>query len=158
MRVRREVVGWIAALAVLTAPDLASALSCYSPPLHREVMAAGGVFEATIASRRPVNPLLFHVLEWFGLPTPNRIDRFELSLEDVEPLRGSSPSTIRTDYEYLEPGGRYVFVARQRWLGSFVVGMCVGRAIEASRASRLKAWIASLPPPAAAGVGSARRG
>jgi hypothetical protein len=61
------------------------------------------------------------------------------------PLRGVSASTIRTGYSFLTPGGRYVFIARKRWLGSLIVGTCVGDVIEASKAIELKEWIATLP-------------
>jgi hypothetical protein len=150
MRVRRGVVGAVTVLAALTAALPATALTCLRVSLHGEVMAADAVFEATIAARRPVNPIVFRVLAWFGATLTNTTDRFELSLEDVEPLRGSSPAMIRTGYDYLAPGGRYVFIARTRWLGAPFVGSCGGQAIEASEASELKAWIA-LPTPAADG-------
>jgi hypothetical protein len=124
------------------------ALSCFRPSLHSEVMTAAGVFEATIASRRPLDPLLFRVLEWLGVGVTNLSDRYELSLSDVEPLRGVSASTIRTGYSSLPPGGRYLFIAWKRWTGSLLVGPCSGHAVEASQATELKAWIASLTQPA----------
>lgn len=141
------------ALAALTAAPPATALTCLRVSLHSEVMAAGSVFEATIAARRPVNPIVFRVLAWFGATLTNTTDRFELSLERVQPLLGVAPSSIRTGYAGFEPGGRYVFIARTRWLGAPFVGSCGGQAIEASQASELKAWIASLPTPAAGGRG-----
>ena len=151
IRWRRVVIGWAIGIALLIAPGQASALTCVSPPLYHEVMTAGGVFEATIAARRPLDPLLFRVLEWLGRPVMNLTDRFELLLQDVEPLHGSAASTIRTGYSYLEPGGRYLFIARKRWIGPLVVGPCVGQVFEASQASAVKAWIASLSQPPSGG-------
>jgi hypothetical protein len=145
MRCRRAIVGWVIAAAALATPDRATALTCYTPPPTGAVMTAAGVFEATIASRRPLDPLLFRVLAWFGVGFTNLTDRYELSLADVTPLRGVSASTIRTGYSFLTPGGRYVFIARKRWLGSLIVGTCVGDVIEASKAIELKEWIATLP-------------
>jgi hypothetical protein len=151
MRVRRAIVGLAMSVAALAAPNRAAALSCFHPPLRDEVTTAGGVFVATIAARRPLDPLLFRVLEWLGHPVMNVTDRLELSLQDVEPLRGSAPPTIRTGYSYLEAGGRYLFIARKRWIGPLVVGPCTGRVFEASQASALKAWISSLNEPPAGG-------
>ena len=114
-------------------------------------MTAGGMFEATIAAQRPLDPLLFRVLEWLGNPVMNLTDRFELALQNVESLRGSAPPTIRTGYSYLEAGERYLFIARKRSIGPFVVGPCTGQVFEASQASALKAWISSLDEPPAGG-------
>ena len=151
MRTRRVIVGWVIGVSALATPYRAMALSCFTPSLHSEVMTAGGVFEATIASRRPLDPLLFHVFEWFGMPLQNLTDRFELSLQNVESLRGSAPPTIRTGYSSLEAGGRYLFIARKRWMGPLVVGPCIGRVFEASQSLALKAWISSQDEPPAGG-------
>jgi hypothetical protein len=151
MRIRRAIVGSVMTLAALVTPDQTLALTCFPPPLHHQVMTAGAVFEATIASRRPLDPLLFRVLEWLRRPVMNLTDRFELSLGQVEPLRGSAPPMIRTGYSYLEPGGRYLFIARKRWIGPLVVGPCVGQVFEASQAYAVKAWVASLTQPAGGG-------
>lgn len=151
MRYRRAIVGWLIAAAALATPDRATALTCYTPSLTDAVISAAGVVEATVASRRPVAPLLFHVLKWLGVGVTNLRDHYELSLADVEPLRGVSASTIRSGYTWLTPGGRYLFVTWKRWTGSLVVGPCTGAVIESSRATSLKAWIASLTQPAAGG-------
>jgi hypothetical protein len=148
---RSVVIGWAIGIALLSTPDMASALTCYTPPLTWAVLTEAGVFEATIASRRPLDPLLFRVLGWLGVGVTNLTDRYELSLADVAPLRGVSASTIRTGYSFLTPGGRYVFIVRKRWFGPLILGPCVGDVIEASRANELKAWIASLSEPPAGG-------
>jgi hypothetical protein len=67
MRTRRALVGWATVLAALVTPASASALTCYAPPPTHEVLTAAGVFEATIAARRPLDPLLFRVLGWLGV-------------------------------------------------------------------------------------------
>jgi hypothetical protein len=148
---RAVAIGLAISIVVLITPDRATALSCFHPPLHSEVMTAGGVFEATIAARRPLDPLVFRVLEWLGKPGMNLTDRFELTLQDVEPLRGSAPRTIRAGYSYLAPGSRHLFIVRKRWIGQLVVGPCVGRVTEASEAAALKSWIASLSQPPTGG-------
>jgi hypothetical protein len=123
---RSVAIGWAISVAILSTPDRASALTCFSPPLRGEVMTAGAVFEATITARKTLDPLLFRVLEWFGMSVQNLTDRFEVTLQDVEPLRGAAPRTIRTGYSYLAPGSRHLFIVRRRWTGHFVVGPCVG--------------------------------
>jgi hypothetical protein len=148
---RSVVFGWAIGIALLSTPDRASALTCYTPPPTEAAWTATGVFEATIAARRPLDPLVFRVLEWLGEPVMNLTDRFELALQDVEPLRGSAPRTIRTGYSYLAPGSRHLFIVRRRWTGHFIVGPCVGYVIEASEATALKSWIASLSEPPAGG-------
>jgi hypothetical protein len=90
------------------------ALSCYGPSLGEEVMMAAGVFEATVASRRPFAPLLFAALEWLGVPITNRFDHLVLSLEDVQPLRGAASSTIHTAYDFPQPGS-----SGWRWSGNW---------------------------------------
>jgi hypothetical protein len=150
MRSRRAIVGLVMSVAALVAPDRAAALSCFHPPLRDQVMTAGGVFEATIASRRPLDPFMFRLFDWLGMSMKNLADRFELSLEQIQPLRGSAPPTIRTGYSYLAPRGRHLFIAWKRWTGSLVVGPCTGRVFEASQAA-LKAWIASLDEPPTGG-------
>ncbi len=141
----------VTALALVT-PGRAVALSCVATTLLQDVQAAAGVFEATIATRRrldlPVPPGLPP-----GVPPPPIIgaDTHELGLVDVEPWRGASAATVRTSYDHLRPGGRYVFVVFARRDGGLGVGGCAGRAFPASRAAGLRSWIASLSRPANGG-------
>jgi hypothetical protein len=152
MRCRRAIVGLAMVAAVLVAPAHAAALSCVPTTLLQDVQAAGGVFEARVVARRPIEQAL--PPGWpAGVPPPPIIgaDTFELSLGDVVSLRGASGTTIRTSYDHLRSGQRYVFVAFKRANGELGIGGCAGRAFDASRAAGLKAWIASLAGPATGG-------
>lgn len=137
---------------LLTVPGRADALSCVPTTLLQDVLAAAGVFEATIAARHriemPVPPGLPP-----GVPPPPIIgaDTHQSSLVDVESWRGASAVTVRTSYDHQRPGGRYVFVAYARRDGGLGVGGCAGRSFPASRAAGLRAWIASLSRPASGG-------
>jgi protocatechuate 3,4-dioxygenase beta subunit len=152
MRIRRAIVGLAMSVVASVTPDRAAALSCVPTTLLQDVLAAGGVFEATIIERRPVAQPLPPGLP-AGVPPPPIIgaDTFELSLDDVVSLRGASATTIRTSFDYLRPGQRYVFVAFSRGNGGLGIGGCGGRAFDASRVAGLKAWIASLAAPATGG-------
>lgn len=152
MRIRRAVVGLAMAAAVVGVPNRVVALSCVPTPLLKEILAAGGVFEATITARRRLErPVPAGLPE--GVPPPPIIgaDTFELSLGDVVALRGLSAATLRTSFDDLRPGKRYVFIASRRTNGALGVGGCSGRTFDASRAAGLKAWIASLSRPADGG-------
>lgn len=151
MRVRRTLVGLLAAVASLAVTSRSEALSCMRLPLGHEALAADSVVEGTIAARRPVNQVLRTLMEWYGGPPSVQLDRYELLLEDVQLLRGAPTHTIRTPYESLEPGRRYVFIARQGFFGTMNVGLCRGHAIEASRSAGFREWLASLPYPAPGG-------
>jgi len=147
MRLRRAFVGWVTVAATLTTSVPASALTCFRPPIEHAALTADSVIEATIAARRPVHRVLNAVLAWFDRSTSLQFERFELVLDDVQVLRGSAAQAIQTHYEYLEPGGRYVFIAKRRWFGPPSVSLCRGYAIEAAQAAQLKAWLAMLPEP-----------
>ncbi|MGD9905060.1 MAG: carboxypeptidase-like regulatory domain-containing protein [Vicinamibacterales bacterium] len=146
---RRLFVGLVMAMAGWMVPSPADALTCFPRSIDDDVTAGGRVFEATIASRTELP--LYRALDWFGVRVSQWVPRFELSLEDVQPMLGPAPPTIRTGLQYLQPGSRYVFVARPRRFGAPVVSVCVGWAIEPAHASELKAWIASLSQPPAGG-------
>lgn len=145
MLTRRAIVGCVTVAATLIMPAPASALTCVWPPIEDAALAADSVIEATIAARHSVHQVLNGILAWFDHATSSRFDHYELVLDDVRVLRGSRARVLQTQYEYLAPGGRYVFIAKRRWFGPLSVSLCRGYAIEAEKAAELKAWLASLP-------------
>lgn len=145
MRIRRAFVGLATVVTTLTTSVPASALTCFWPPMEHAALTADSVIEATIAARRPVHRVLNAVLAWFDGSASLQFERFELVLDDVQVLRGSPARAIQTHYEYLAPGGRYVFIANRRWFGPLSIRLCSGYAIEVAKASELKGWLASLP-------------
>jgi hypothetical protein len=148
MRVRRGLVGLVVALAGLVAVGRADALSCIQLPLEDEAFAADSVVEGTIIARRPVNVVLRTLIEWFqGSLSSLGPDRYELALDNVRLLRGVPTATIRTSYEYLEPGSRHVFIAKRRLFGTLTVSPCIGYAIDATQSARVEALLADGAAP-----------
>lgn len=148
-RLAAAVVVWT---VLLTSTRPAVALSCVPVPVSLAKVAAeaGAVFEATVVSVQP-HP---DVRTPDGLVSVSSGGRpVTVTVGDVRPIRGASPTTLESVGHVLEEGRRYLIIAissRTR-AGVWHVGACAGYVRPAARSTGFRHWLESLIAPPSGG-------
>ena len=146
-RLAAAVVVWT---VLLTSARPAVALSCVPVALAKVAAEAGAVFEATVVSVQP-HP---EVRTPDGLVSVSSGGRpVTVTVGDVRPIRGASPTRLESVDHVLEEGRRYLIIAisSRTHAGVWHVGACAGYVRPAARSTGFRHWLESLTEPSSGG-------